>query len=208
MKIFLFGGAEVGETKHELKMIEKVIKQTKTKQVLHIPFARTTIDEEEWMPGWFKREINLEEGVEYLNAENKEDIAKANIPLIFISGGNQILNLKKELNENAILLSLVMNSPYVIGESAGAKILAKYFRKKTNENDYEMHKGLGIIENTVIEGHYTQRKRNDILKKFMELTNVKYGIGIDSITALEFDLEQFPATVKKIGDGLAEIKGL
>jgi len=45
MKIFLFGGAEVnlGQVVPELKLIEKVLKKLKPKQILHIPFARTKL---------------------------------------------------------------------------------------------------------------------------------------------------------------------
>lgn len=208
MKIFLFGGAEEGEAQQELKMIEKVVRNTNVKQVLHIPFARTTTNEEEWLPGWFKRSIELDEGVEYLNAENPEDITKANDPLVFISGGNQILNLKEKLKEDSKLLDIVKNASYIIGESAGAKILAKYFRKKTADDDYEMHEGLNIIKDTVVEGHYSQRDRHEILDKFMKRTKVKYGIGVDSLTALEFNLEEFPEKISKIGNRFAEVKRL
>lgn len=185
-----------------------MIRDTKTKQVLHIAFARTTVDEEAWLPGWFSRCVELDAGVDYLAAENKEDLAKADKPLVFISGGSQVLNLKEKLEEEPKLLSLVKNAPFIIGESAGAKILGQFFRKQTGENEYEMHKGLGIIKDTVIEGHYTQRNRKEILKTIVNNTNVKYGIGVDSITALVFELDQFPESFEKIGKGLAEIINL
>jgi hypothetical protein len=35
---------------------------------------------------------------------------------------------------------------------------------------------------------------------------MKYGIGIDEITGMEFDLDTFPHEWKKIGDGNIEIK--
>jgi cyanophycinase-like exopeptidase len=208
MKLFLFGGAETGQAKYELKMIEKVIKRTKTKQVLHIPFARIKTDEPEWMPGWFNRNVKLEEGVEYLNADYKNDITKANNPLVFISGGSNSANLLKKLNNNPALLSLIKNASYIIGESAGAKILAEYSRIKDSDGIRKIVKGLGIIEDTIIEPHYAQRGRKKLLIEEIKQTNVKYGLGIDSITAAEFDPQKFPEKIKKIGDGLVEIKSL
>ena len=104
MKIFLFGGSEPGQTEIQLKMIEKVIRETKAKQILHIPFARIKTNEAEWAPGWFDRNIKLEEGVEYLNASNEDDIAKAKSPLIFISGGGENLNLMQKIKNNPRLL--------------------------------------------------------------------------------------------------------
>lgn len=206
MKIILFGGSEPGQTAFQLKMIEKVIRETGVKQVLHIPFARTQTSEEEWMPGWFGRGIELEKGVDYLNAENGEDIAKADDPLIFMSGGGENLNLLKKIKDNPRLLELVTNASFIIGESAGAKVLAEYFRTKGSDISSAMVKGLGIIKNTVIQPHYIQRERKELLLKDMKDTGVKYGLGIDSITAIEFDAGQFPEKTKKIGKGIVEIK--
>lgn len=205
MKIILFGGAEIGEVATELKQIEKVIKSLKPKQILHIPFARIKATEIEWSGDWFHRHIHLK-GVIYLNAKNKADIKKAKNPLVFMSGGGNNINLIKKIKGSQELLKIIKNASNIIGESAGAKVLATYFRTKGGDDKSKMEKGLDIIKNTVIEPHYTQRKRQKLLLKDMEQTGVKYGIGIDTLTAIEFEADKFPQKYKKIGTGLVVIK--
>ncbi len=141
MKLFLFGGAEIGEAATELKMIEKVIKKLKPKQILHIPFARTSTHEEEWQGDWFHRNIKLDSKVQYLNAEISKDLDRAKSPLLFISGGSQITNLARKLKTDKRLVPLIMAADCIIGESAGAKILGKYFRTKSNSPKISMTNG-------------------------------------------------------------------
>lgn len=206
MKIFLFGGAEIGEVAKQLKMLEKIIKQVKPKQILHIPFARTDTLEEEWQGDWFGRNIKLGKGMKYLNATSKLDISLARQPLVFISGGSNNINLLKKIKASPDLCRLIKTADCLIGESAGAKILGEYFRSKGENNTSKMLKGLGIIKNTVIEPHYIQRHRQKLLDKDMAETGAKYGIGIDSLVVLEFNPGQFPDKIKKIGRGRADIK--
>jgi len=40
----------------------------------------------------------------------------------------------------------------------------------------------------------------------MEQTGAKYGLGIDSVTAVELDPKYFPEKTKKIGRGRIKIK--
>lgn len=206
MKLILFGGAELGEVAAELKMIESAMRTIKPRQVLHVPFARIIATEEEWQGDWFHRHIKLSLGTKYLNAENPGDLLKARNPLVFISGGGNNLNLLRKIKENPKLLALINNADCIIGESAGAKILGEYFRSKGDDNSSMMMAGLGIISDTVIEPHYTQRQRHELLIKDLEESGVKYGLGIDSMTALEFEVDDFPHKFKKIGSGLVEIR--
>jgi peptidase E len=206
MKIFLFGGAELGQVRRELKMIEKIINRIKPKQILHVPFARTSTHEVEWNGDWFNRNIKLKKGIRYLNASNKVNMAAAKSPLIFISGGGQNLNLVKKLKARPQLAQLIKKSTYIIGESAGAMILGKYLRVKGGDNNSTIMKGVGILDDAIIEPHYTQRNRQDLLLKEMAETGVTYGIGIDSITALELTPKEFPEKIKKIGRGKVDIK--
>lgn len=206
MKIILFGGAELGEAEKELKMIGKVINRVKPKQVLHIPFARTSTNEAEWKGDYFGRNIKLAKGIKYLNAALKNDLAKAANPLVFMSGGSNVLNLSKKLKANPRLVQLIKKSSWVIGESAGAKVLGEYFRAKGKNNTSAMVRGLGIIKGTVIEPHYTQRQRQGLLIEDMAEAEMPCGLGIDSMTAIEFEASQFPEKIKRIGRGRVEIK--
>lgn len=205
MRLFLFGGAEPGQAAKELKLIQKVIKRLGVKQVLHVPFARTIATEAEWSGDWYHRCVDLP-AVEYLNAKNQADITKARAPLIFISGGSEHVNLIKKITANPRLLKLIKKADYIIGESAGAKVLGTYFRSGKLDGPVRLLRGLGIIENTIIEPHYTQRNRQAVLVQAMKQTRARYGLGIDSLTAIEFELDKFPKAYKKIGSGAVVLK--
>ncbi len=207
MKLYLFGWAEItsNDVPAELKLIEQVIKETGVKQVLHIPFARTIATEEERSGDRFHRYIHLE-WVEYLNAENPDDLAKVDSPLILISGGSESLNLVKKIQASEQLLSLITHAKYIIGESAWAKSLAQYARVLDENKNRLLIPGLNLLKDTIIEPHYTQQNRQQILEDEMQETWMKYGIGIDCITAMVFNLDEFPLKYEKIGDGNIEIK--
>ncbi|MFA6304615.1 MAG: Type 1 glutamine amidotransferase-like domain-containing protein [Patescibacteria group bacterium] len=206
MKLFLFGGAEtsLNQVGPEIKLIGQVIKKLKVKQVLHIPFARTTTKEHSWSGDWFHRNIKLK-GVTYLNAKNETDIAKAKRPLIFVSGGSEHVNLLNQINSNPKLLKLIKNARYYIGESAGSMIAGTYQRSGRLDGRRRIIKGLNLVKNTIIAVHYTERKMQPILTRNMKKTKVKYGIGIDCVTALEFELKDWPKKFNTIGNGMVEI---
>jgi hypothetical protein len=202
MKLILFGGAEteLGQVVPEIQMIGEVINRLKPKQVLHIPFARIVASEPEWAGDWFNQNIKLDDTV-YLNAANEADLAQADHPLIFISGGNDHVNLYDKITSNPRLLDLIMEADFYIGESAGSAVLGEY-----RFLDGKLVKRLGLIKDTVIVPHYTQRHRQQVLTDLMQQSGVKYGLGIDSMTAIEFELNEFPEKFSKIGEGNIEIK--
>jgi len=207
MKLYLFGGAEVelGQVEPELKLIEGVIKSLPVKQILHIPFARTTATETEWSGDWIHRYMELG-NLQYLNAENEEDIAKAKSPLIFISGGSNSPRLIEKTIGDHRLMKLISNSPYIIGEAAGSKALGEYLRSKGNNPESSIISGLGIIKDTIIEPHYTERGRQELLTQSMEKSNAHIGVGIDAMTAIAFELNEFPKKYETIGLGKVVVK--
>ena len=208
MKLFLFGGVELKlnqKVEQELKLIAQIIKKVRPKQILHIPFARTSATEGSWQGGWFHRNIKLK-GVTYLNAKNDSDIAKAKSPLIFVSGGSESVNLINKINSSPKLLKLIKNARYYIGESAGSKVAGTYLRTGRLDGRRRIIKGLNIIKNSIIEVHYTERGNQALLTKEMKKIKVKYGIGIDCVTALEFDLKDWPKKYNVIGNGTIDIK--
>ena len=111
-------------------------------------------------------------------------------------------HLMKKLKENKKLLKIIKNAKYIIGESAGAKAMGKKMRVE----DDTMWKGLNILKDTVIEPHYSQRKRQKLLLEEMQKTGVKYGVGIDTITAMMVEVDKFPKKYSKIGQGKVELK--
>lgn len=206
-RLILFGGAEVGQAAEELKMIGKIMNEMKPRQVFHVPFARTSTSEPEWSGDWFHRNIKLSEGIEYLNAERSEDMDLVlDDPLVFLSGGSNNKNLLDMILQDDRLLRIISSASLIIGESAGAKVLGEYFRLKGADNDSPMIKGLGIIADVVIEPHYTERNRQELLLKDMAETGVRYGLGIDTVTAIDFINGQFPEKFTKIGSGKIVVK--
>jgi cyanophycinase-like exopeptidase len=211
MKLYLFGGAEkrLNQIGPLLTLIKGVIKKIGPQQILHIPFARPSIppgEEVNWGKGWLEKKLKLKE-IEILDARREEDIEKAGSPLIFISGGYDYSGLVNKIRANQKLLDLVLNAEHIIGESAGAMILGGEWQRK-GSTGYQLIKGLGILKNTIVEPHYTEKNRQELLLEEMKKAKAQYGIGIDCVTGISFDLKDFPNKYEKIGEGLVEIKKL
>lgn len=208
MKLYLFGGAETDQGQAPIlkQLINDVLAEIKPQQLLHIPYARTKVpkgEEDVWGEGWVKRDFNLE-GIELLDARNEDDLARAKDYAIFMNGGRQRDLLRKIIVGNKHLHDLVMNANYIIGESAGSMVCAEYMRIYQDDRATTT-KGLGILKDTIIEAHYSERKRHKQLKKEMKEVNAKYGIGIDSITGILIDTETYPDNYEVIGSGLVEL---
>ena len=206
MKLFLFGGAETDQGQAPIlkQQINAIISELKPKQLLHIPYARTNVPSNEeyvWGDGWVKRDLNLN-GIDLLDARSEDDIARANNPLVFINGGGNSMILIEKLLENKKLHDLVTRAEYIIGESAGSKVIAE-FMPLNNDVKNAITKGLGILKNTIIEPHYSQLKRQNKLRDEMKENNIQYGVGIDSITAIIIDTDTYPK-YETMGDGTVE----
>lgn len=205
MKLYLFGGAEIPLHQVEpLKtLIKSVIVDLCPTSVLHIPFARLNPTEEEWKEGWFKvtmqnTEINL------LDARNTADIDKAANSVLFINGGIGRYDLINGIMNNRKLLQLIKNAQYIVGESAGSMVMGEYQRGARGEST--IIKGLGILKNTIIEPHYSERNSQQLLVDGMKKSGMKYGIGIDCVTAIVVNPQEFPDKWSKIGNGKVDVK--
>lgn len=207
MKLYLFWWAELDRDHHipQLKLIEKIIHEIWPKQVLHIPFARSPETEQAWGDNWFIKDVNLG-AIEYLNAKNEIDIDKANNPLIIITWWWNNLYLLEKINSNPKLLSLVLNTEYLIWESAWSMVLGTNLRVRNTQWKTIIVPGLWIIKDTIIEPHYTERNRQKLLGEEMNNLWLSFGIWIDCITAMCFDLKDFPNKYTTIGNGLVEVK--
>jgi hypothetical protein len=107
--------------------------------------------------------------------------------------------------QNPQLLKLIKDAKFIIWESAGAKILGEW-QRVTNGKENILIQGLWIIPDTIIEGHYAEKKREKLLEQELRETGLTYGIGVDSASGIGFDLHEFPQKYEKIGDGVVEIK--
>ncbi|NUJ97256.1 type 1 glutamine amidotransferase-like domain-containing protein [Candidatus Gracilibacteria bacterium] len=184
MKFYLGGGWNPDKGEEALdafyRCIEKIFKGEGIKQILHIPFARTGImkkNRTNFLPHKFGPYIR-KLGIQYLNAQYIEDIKKFSGDTIYINGGNDNEFLLKMCKED-ILFSALQKAKIIIGESAGAMILGAYLRNN-DENDWIQ--GLGYIENTLIEPHFTEINSQEILKKGIKKMQVQFGLGIDENT--------------------------
>ena len=202
MKLFLFGGAEVSpyNVPELKKYIKDIIVGLHPSQVLHIPYARLHPTEEFFKEGWFKEEMK-NTGIEVLDARITADLNRADGEVIFINGGHKRYELVLELRRNDKLRDLVMNAGYIVAESAGSMVLGEYLRRYRADEGNEIVKGLGILKDTVIEPHYTQRNSRELLLEEMKRSGMKYGLGIDSATAIVVDPSEFPDKYEKVGSG-------
>jgi cyanophycinase-like exopeptidase len=208
MRLYLFGGAETdqGQAPVLKQLINDVIAGLGQKQLLHIPYARIKVPEEEedvWGEGWVSRDLNLKR-IDLLDARNQNDLKRANNPVIFMNGGPQRDLLYEKITNDRHLYKLVMTASYIIGESAGSMVCAEYRRAYRN-GQAVITKGLGILKDTIIEAHYTERNRHQALRDEMKEVDAKYGIGIDSITGAVIDTETYPEKYQVLGNGLVEL---
>lgn len=211
MKLYLFGGAETDQGQAPIlkQQIDDVIADIKPKQLLHIPYARIKVpdgEEEIWGDGWVNRDLTLD-GIELLDARDPEDLAKAESPVIFMNGGPQRDHLFNKITSNKGLHKLVVNAEQIIGESSGSMVCAEY-RRAYRDGKGITTKGLGILKDTIIEAHYSERNRQQQLLEEMQESGAKYGIGIDSITAIVIDTNTYPDAYDVFGEGTVELKVL
>ena len=208
MKLYLFGGAEIEQERQEStlkQMINDVISEIKPKQFLHVPFARSIIpqgEEDVWGEGWVKKDLVLS-GARLLDARNEADLNRAKDYIVFMNGGKQRNLLREIVQDNRQLYDLVMNAPIIIGESAGSMVCAEYMRIYQGGQAMTV-KGLGILPSTIIEAHYTARNRHEQLRNEMKEADAKFGIGIDSATAIVIDTKTYPKEYERIGNGLVD----
>jgi len=207
MKLFLFGGAEIDLPSRSVPLLKNLIKETlvqlEPSSILLVPFARLHPTEEEWKEGWFK-EVMQDTGIKIFDARNDSDIDRASDSVIFINGGSKRRVLIDSINKNVKLLNIIKNAKYIVSESSGSMIMGEYMLADRGGN--EIIRGVGVLKNTVIEPHYTERKYQQALIEDMRKSGVKYGIGIDSATAIVVDPQEFPDKWEKIGVGNVYIK--
>jgi len=206
MKVFLFGGYEtkLNQLEDMYRLIGEQITTTGCKNILHIPFAfqkATFADRHRELFSVLTQYIPY--GFNFIDASCEADIDQIKSCLVLISGGQSNSQLLQEIQKRSYLLEYIKNTKYLMGSSAGAMVLGKFVRmSKPFDHIIE---GLGILPQTIIEPHYTERKRKEGLLMNMEKSGAKCGIGIDCVTGLSFDLVDFPHKYEKIGEGQVKV---
>jgi cyanophycinase-like exopeptidase len=202
MNLYLFGGAEIDQPSRSITLLKNLIKEVflalKPKSIFQIPFARPNPTENEWKEGWLQ-EMMKNTGIKILDSRIDSEIDQASNSAIFINGGIERRNLIKKVKGNKKLFELIINSQNIIAESAGSMAMGEFLR--ADRNGTEIIQGFGILKNTIIEPHYSEKHRQQLLIDDLKKSKMKYGIGIDSATGIITTSEDFPNKWKKIGAG-------
>ncbi|HRE42119.1 MAG TPA: cyanophycinase [Ignavibacteria bacterium] len=111
---------------------------------------------------------------------------------IFISGGDQ-LRLSTVLGDSEfenLLKEKLRSGATIAGSSAGASALSSFMIVRGNPDLYasqdslKLSAGLGVLENIIIDQHFTERKRLNRLITSVCYNPKNIGIGIDENTAI------------------------
>lgn len=168
----------------QLSYIKEILKINNTKQLLHIPFARTGIrkrNRDAFSPSNIKSIITWL-WIEYLDASYFEDISLYNWDTIYINWGNNCEFLF-EICNNEKLLNAINKSRIIIGESCGAMIFWKNFE---NSQNTWLH-WFNLIDNTIIVPHYTEHSMYESAVKWKQNTWVSTALGIDEATFITYE---------------------
>ncbi|MEK7611006.1 MAG: Type 1 glutamine amidotransferase-like domain-containing protein [Patescibacteria group bacterium] len=151
---------------------------------------------------FFREKVNLNESIQIFDAEVSGELNLVHSPVVYVLGGMKQMELINLIRTNKKLERIICTCPYYFGESMGAKLVGSKLRVGTAGTP--LIEGLGILKDTVIEGHYTQKQRQQVLIDEVKTENLKYGLGIDEDAEVVTNPETFPH-YNKLGPGLIEL---
>lgn len=202
MILYLFGGYSAGQNEEvQWRLIKKELGLLAPLQALYLGFTHS--GQSGSFSFFLRDKLSSWLGEKFLDASQKTDLERAVKPLIFIDGGHDHLALCEAVFGNARLKDLILSASHVFGESAGAMFTGSKWR--LGRDGSEAIDGLGFLKDTVIEVHYSQRKREGLLKKEMQDWGCQVGIGIDEACGIKIDTKLFPEKYGILGDSLVEI---
>ena len=162
------------------------------------------------------REIGVK-NIEFLYIDDRsESYLEENLDLIkdskliFFTGGDQlkITSLIGGTPLNKALMDGMHNGKIIVGTSAGASVMSGTMilegesEESPKKYSINMCPGLGLIENVVIDQHFSQRGRIGRLLTAIAENPGYLGIGIDEDTAIVVDERKI---IKVIGNGAVYI---
>ncbi|HZY81580.1 MAG TPA: cyanophycinase [Cyclobacteriaceae bacterium] len=123
-----------------------------------------------------------------------------NAKLIYITGGDQVrfMGIVGGTPVEAAILEAYRNGATIAGTSAGAAVMSKIMItgnqlkhpdyestfSSIEEKNLETSRGLGLLENVIVDQHFLARSRhNRLITAVIEFDNVM-GVGIDESTAI------------------------
>jgi peptidase E len=202
MELYLFGGYGEETEKEHWELVMNCILTLDPSQILYLGFAENRVPLEEK----FKRFLNrfpANHGISILDANVEQDLMKADSPLIYVGGGNDHHALFRSIADNPHLKELVFGAKYYFGDSAGSMVVAS--RQRSLGKESPLMDGIGLLQDTIIEPHYTQKGRQQLLRDEMTLESISIGIGVDEAAGIKVNTEEYPDKWKKLGINNVEL---
>lgn len=163
------------------------------------PMAAIRSTQEQFGEAGFKNTYGAMFSKEDLNNQKKLD-SVAGAKLIFISGGDQsrFMNLVEGSRLEKVIIDAYQEGSMIAGTSAGAAMMSEIMItgnqlkdtaynatfRTIESNNIETRKGLGLLNNAIIDQHFVYRSRhNRLISAVLEYPDMQ-GIGIDESTAI------------------------
>ena len=200
MILYLFGGSSPDNSEKQWSLVKSKIEEIGHREIIYLGYAKKGSNSEEGL--FLRRKLFLEFSNE-INDYSVEGKARTQNPLIFIDGGHNGSNLSESVLRNQKLMNLIASVDYLVGESRGAVFTSAKMR--LDKEGAIFSDGLNLIKGAIVEGHYSQKGRQDLLKQDMVKTGLSIGIGIDEACGIKIDTNLFPEKYETFGDGKVEV---
>ncbi len=207
-KLVLIGG----NLKKNSPIMKKIAKDYKGGKILIIPYASYTPMETYFHYQEIFSYYGINNIIGFLYKDTREsikpDIIEKNMreaEIIFFTGGNQ-LKLTTLMGGTEIFdcLKNIEREVTIIGTSAGAAFLGDPMiydgsaKRGIFKGGVELTKGIGLLENTVIDTHFSERGRLLRLIQVIVTNPSLIGVGISENTAIFVKDETFEVIGEKV----------
>ncbi|MDQ0148839.1 cyanophycinase [Eubacterium multiforme] len=174
--------------------------QEDMKSIYNKVFRKIGVNRIEFLDINEREEAYLEKNINLVNSAK----------LIFFTGGDQlrITSLIGGTPLNESLIGGLMDGKVIVGTSAGASVMSETMildgddEESPNKNSINMSPGLGLVENVIIDQHFSQRGRIGRLLTGIAENPENLGIGIDEDTAIIINEKKL---LKVVGSGAVYI---
>ena len=174
--------------------------QEDMKSIYNKVFRKIGVNNIEFLDINERGEAYLQKNIELVNSAK----------LIFFTGGDQlrITSLIGGTPLNESLIEGLKNGKVIVGTSAGASVMSETMildgddEESPNKNSINMSPGIGLVENVIIDQHFSQRGRIGRLLTGIAENPENLGIGIDEDTAIIINEKKL---LRVIGSGAVYI---
>ncbi len=174
--------------------------QEDMKSIYNKVFRKIGVNNIEFLDINERGEAYLQKNIELVNSAK----------LIFFTGGDQlrITSLIGGTPLNESLIEGLKSGKVIVGTSAGASVMSETMildgddEESPNKNSINMSPGIGLVENVIIDQHFSQRGRIGRLLTGIAENPENLGIGIDEDTAIIINEKKL---LRVIGSGAVYI---